>query len=815
MFLLQKFRQCASSLIVGRARLSGLLLVAVLTFRMTAAIAADEASWPELPEKNASVTLPAQEWPQKPGPRTITASIHYPDGTLASVDRSTGLMLTLHNWGGTDCAGTANPDALAKRLNVVAICVNYLQSGKQASIDDPEPYDCGYLQGLDALRALWFVIDGLQQRELKFDLRRIFATGGSGGGNVTQMVNKLAPRTFTCVIDMCGMAKLSDDIAFNLPGGTGLNARWSRDPDSPNWLSPADQEIRFVAKPEHLSVLTRLKNAAKIVVVHGVDDSTCPFADKQELVANMQAAGLDVEPHFVTKDDLDGEVFTSSGHALGNRTEIVFRVAGKYLTPGTKTTLLRRQKTDFERRDSSVGFPVTGGEFVISYEAGYPVGRLVSDEWPPPLAGAKNGTVTVRSDALLQIPDDVQTWSGEDGAAPFIVAKTPPTVDLALQQDLGEGAIRRRLWSSWGDICLASDGRVYCGIGDHGNDAGGDARCFVYRWDPQSKSLEQIVDMNQVVPPREGQPAWSKIHAKIDEGPEGKIYFCCTLNAGNRAGDEQYHWTPELPGGQVYQFDPATGKTRVFASLPPKRCTATSLFDRTRNIWWCNLEAGEGDALWGLDLTTGKPVTQTPDGTVAFNRAFALANDGSILFNGAESLWRLTPGTFELQQLKATFGDVPGMRCATRESSTGMVYGATHKTNELFRYDVKNDELKLLGPNWLTGQYTTVMEVSPDERFLYYLPGAHGRAWEHGTPVVQYEIATGQRKVIAFLAETFEQQQRYVPGGTYGIKLSEDGGTLFVNFNGHAAEELRTSAMRPIGFGLCSFAAIHIPASER
>jgi hypothetical protein len=75
----------------------------------------------------------------------VDISIHYPDGTIGSVKKSTGLMLTLHNWGGTFCAGTANPDALAKRLDVVAICVNYLQSGRQASVEDPEPYDCGYL----------------------------------------------------------------------------------------------------------------------------------------------------------------------------------------------------------------------------------------------------------------------------------------------------------------------------------------------------------------------------------------------------------------------------------------------------------------------------------------------------------------------------------------------------------------------------------------------------------------------------------------------------------------------------------------------
>lgn len=30
------------------------------------------------------------------------------------------------------------------------------------------------------------------------------------------MANKLVPRTFACVVDMCGMKKLSDDVAFDL-----------------------------------------------------------------------------------------------------------------------------------------------------------------------------------------------------------------------------------------------------------------------------------------------------------------------------------------------------------------------------------------------------------------------------------------------------------------------------------------------------------------------------------------------------------------------------------------------------------------------
>src|SRR5690606_36868437 len=123
--------------------------------------------------------------------------------------------------------------------------------------------------------------------------------------------------------------------------------------------------------------------------------------------------------------------------------------------------------------------------------------RAVSAEnaaaWPPELKRAKNGTVTITSDLFLQVPDIVQEARKDPEAASFTVAQIPPTVDFAFHRDLGENAIGRRLWSSWGDIGIAADGSVYCGIGDHGNDVGGDARCFIYRWDPKTKVLQQVV----------------------------------------------------------------------------------------------------------------------------------------------------------------------------------------------------------------------------------------------------------------------------------------------------------------------------------
>jgi hypothetical protein len=172
------------------------------------------------------------------------------------------------------------------------------------------------------------------------------------------------------------MSRLTDDMAFGLPGGTDLNARYSRDPEHPGYLSPDAQEIRYVGKPEHLQVMKDLGNSCRVIVVHGTTDTSCPVADAREMVANMQKAGFIVEPYFLVPESLDGKAFLSTGHSLGNRTLIVFKVAERYLLPDSPDAAVRKSPTDFERRDTKVVYPTSGGRFVISYEAGYPVGKF-------------------------------------------------------------------------------------------------------------------------------------------------------------------------------------------------------------------------------------------------------------------------------------------------------------------------------------------------------------------------------------------------------------------------------------------------------
>ena len=433
-----------------------LLVVLVVMFVAAQSRAED---WPLLPEQNGAVELPAQEWPLRPGPRRVRVLVHYPGGKLANVGERTGLMLTLHNWGGTDCVGTANPTVLAEKLNVVALCVNYLQSGPKDSIEGPEPYDFGYLQALDALRALWWLDHGLKSREIKFASGRVFATGGSGGGNVTLMCNKLAPRTFACVIDLCGMKKLSDDIAFKLPGGSDLDARYSRDPASPIFLSLDHQELRFLGNPDHLAIMKMLGSRTRIITVHGVDDTTCPYPDAVEMVEWMSRRGLTVQPTWVTKKGLDGKVWTSSGHALGDRTEIVLSVGGPFTNPENAKTMGRIGPNDFEREEVLV-YRTSNGAFEIDYDAGFPVGRFVPNEPLPEYPNHQDVSYVLDSNGGkrdVKTPADwakrrehiVRHFQRVSGPLPSPLRRVP--LDVKVVEEVNVGTLTRRKLSFQSD----------------------------------------------------------------------------------------------------------------------------------------------------------------------------------------------------------------------------------------------------------------------------------------------------------------------------------------------------------------------------
>ena len=105
-------------------------------------------------------------------------------------------------------------------------------------------------------------------------------------------------------------------------------------------------------------------------------------------------------------------------------------------------------------------------------------------------------------------------------------------------------------------------------------------------------------------------------------------------------------------------------------------------------------------------------------------------------------------------------------------------------------------------------EYIASIEADPTGRYLYYVPGAHGGAAGDGTPIVQYDVQTGKKKVLAFLHELFWEKYGYALDGSFGSALDEKGERLFISWDGWRKGQ-------PRGWESCSLTVLHIPASER
>ena len=304
----------------------------------------------------------AQEWPLQPGERKVKMLVEEPPH---GVTRNTGLMLVLHNWGGV----YNSPEYLqwcqtfAARFNVVAVSVNYLQSG-QNSWSTSQPYDHGYLQAMDAIRALYTVWKQLKEKGIEFNEHRVYSMGGSGGGNVTQMAMKLAPHTFACGVDICGMPGLTDEIAF----GTGgvINAGYSTDPNSPSYLTEDMREIGDFGSFEHCQLLHAANSNLKIIIVHGVDDESCPVVPKIGQYQNMVRAGISVDAHFLTEFDVDGKAVRTTGHPIGDREQVVIKYADVYMREDGKLAKATSGPSDFTR-GGQFEYPTSNGKYAMDF----------------------------------------------------------------------------------------------------------------------------------------------------------------------------------------------------------------------------------------------------------------------------------------------------------------------------------------------------------------------------------------------------------------------------------------------------------------
>ena len=417
-------------------------------------------------------------------------------------------------------------------------------------------------------------------------------------------------------------------------------------------------------------------------------------------------------------------------------------------------------------------------------------------DFPPKLPDGKE-ILTVTSDEFLRPANTI----GKD----VLIAKTAPTIDFMYYP--GQ-TYKASIWSNWGDG-LAINGKYYSSIGDHNAPKG---NAFVYEYDPAKKAMRLLTDIASLLGNLLYLPG--KIHGRLDMGTDGFLYFSTHRGSTTSTTDAN-----EYKGDWILKCDPKTGKGEIVAQGPvPKHCIPNSVLDPDRMIFYGGTAPGSGkDELAGVqffayDIAAKKVLYSGPNGPPRY-MIFAKSTGRVYYVPGSDgsfgSMMRYDPAkpTAAPEKIDASLG----LRAATQETKDGMVYTVSkgNKTGKsmLYAFNTKTEKAEAIGPVSVgVHEYITSIDVDPTGRYLYYIPAAHGKGEIDNSAVVQYDLKTRQRKVIAFLHPYFKDKIGAIPTGTFGSAIDPAGDKLYITWN----VKRGTAA-----WDCCALTVIHIPESER
>lgn len=329
-------------------------------------------------------------------------------------------------------------------------------------------------------------------------------------------------------------------------------------------------------------------------------------------------------------------------------------------------------------------------------------------------------------------------------------------------------------WSQWGQGIVAGDGRFYSAIGDH---QGADGNSFIYEYDPETMTLTQIVDVLATVPHRPGAWGFGKIHAQMVRGSCGEIYV--STYWGSRRG---LSFTNGYDGDLLLRLNPFERSTENLGVILSEHGVASMAATPDGSLLYAEAADPIGQkegSLVVLDTATGDVVFTDDDDSHTGYRNVAVGQDGSAFISwGDTGLARYDPADNTLTVLDST---LPGsvLRASTVPDANGLIYGVTRDPPVFFALDPEGAVTEL-GP---AVGYTASMALAPDGEHFYYIPDAHGGAWENGTPLIAVDTTTGESEVVVELNPLVEEGFGLVAGGTYNVVVSEDGKTIFVGLN--------------------------------
>ncbi len=351
------------------------------------------------------------------------------------------------------------------------------------------------------------------------------------------------------------------------------------------------------------------------------------------------------------------------------------------------------------------------------------------------------------------------------------IAKTPPRVDFAYfpQQNYPGNP-----WSNRADGFVLGD-KYYTSDNDHLAPRG---TAHLWEYDAAAKTFRLLCDTTsfleskKVFPPEMNYRP-GEMQSRIDLGSDGWLYY-----ATDRGSPTVTHDANGYRGEWVLRTNPATLETQIVKEFPiDKHTLPASVLDPKRMIYYGGTAPGKDAAnqkvqFFALDVRSGKLLKVAdngPDRVMIFS-----TSTGRVYWEGHV----YDPTTNEVLP-----ANIPHVRSASRETPQGLVFCTSHTQAELWSLNVKTGEVKTL------------------------VPGAHGGAIKDGTPIVQYDLQTKERKVLAFPHQHFWDTHGYALDGSFSSALDEQGARLFISWDGWRKGQ-------PRGWETAAITVVHIPASE-
>jgi hypothetical protein len=377
------------------------------------------------------------------------------------------------------------------------------------------------------------------------------------------------------------------------------------------------------------------------------------------------------------------------------------------------------------------------------------------------------------------------------------IAKTPPVVDFAFYPEQNYPG---NPWSHRSDGMVVGD-KYFSSSNDHLAPRG---TALLWEYDSVARKFRLLCDttkflesQNAFPPEMDYRPG--EMQSRIDLGSDGWLYYATDRGSPTITDDAHGY-----RGEWILRTNPRTLETQIVATHPiAKHTLPASVLDPKRMIYYGGTAPGKDAAnqkvqFFAWDVKTGKLLIQDDDGptrTLAFS-----PTTGRVFWEGK---------MYDPETNKITPTGMPHVRSASRETPQGMIYGTSERSADLWALDVKSGKVKQLGSGAVaTQEYVASVEADPTGRYLYYIPGAHGGAAGDGTPVVQFDLKTGKRKVLAFLHQHFWDKYGYALDGSFGSALDEKGERLFISWDGWRKGQ-------PRGWESAAITVLHIPASER